>query len=96
LDHSIGLVGFTTTKAALIHLELRQKTQLAKRARSRGYSFSQEVGEALDFYLDIPPRQLEELQRLAPEASRAADRILKRLDETTNVVGRVVKRMGYK
>ena len=81
-------------KAALVHLEPRQKARLAKRARLRGNSFSQEVREALDFYLEIPPRQIEELQMLAHEANRSADRILKRLDETTEAVGRVLKRMG--
>jgi hypothetical protein len=83
-------------KPALVHLHPRQKARLTARARQRGNSFSQEVREALDFYLDIPPQQHEQLGMLAREVSRAADRMLVQLDDAIAVVGRVLHRMDKK
>jgi hypothetical protein len=39
---------------ALLHLDEKQKRRLARRARLRGKSFSQEVRDALDLYLAVP------------------------------------------
>ncbi len=39
---------------ALIHLDPKQKKRLARRAKLRGKSFSQEVRDAVDLYLDLP------------------------------------------
>jgi len=83
-------------KPALVHLHPRQKARLTARARRRGNSFSQEVREALDFYLDTPPQQIEELGTLAREANHSADRMLERLDDAIAAVGRVLNRMDRK
>lgn len=83
-------------KAALIHLEPRQKARLAKRARQRGNSFSQEVREALDLYLDFSPQQLEELETLARVANQSADHVLQKMDAAIATVDRVLSRVGKK
>jgi predicted DNA-binding protein len=78
---------------ALIHLDPKQKKRLARRAKLRGKSFSQEVRDAIDLYLDIPVESEEELSALAREANRSADRMIKRLDETIVHVDRILKQM---
>lgn len=79
--------------AALIHLDPKQKARLARRAKKRGRSFSQEVRNAVDLYLDIPIETEEELKVLAREAKESADRSIKRLDETIAYVDRILKGM---
>ncbi|PYT79750.1 MAG: hypothetical protein DMG40_15495 [Acidobacteria bacterium] len=81
---------------ALIHLKPEQKKRLARRARLRGKSFSQEVRDAIDVYLDIPVESEEELSVLAKQASRAAGRMIRRLDETIAHVDRVLRQMRRK
>jgi Ribbon-helix-helix protein, copG family len=81
---------------ALIHLDPKQKKRLARRAKLRGKSFSQEVRDAIDVYLDIPIETEEELSTLAREANRSADRMIKRLDDTIAHVDRVLKQMRKK
>jgi predicted DNA-binding protein len=78
---------------ALIHLDPKQKARLARRAKKRGRSFSQEVRNAIDMYLDIPVETEEELSLLARAANDSAKRSIKRLDETIAFVGQVLKRM---
>lgn len=78
---------------ALIHFDARQKQRLARRAKLRGKSFSQEVRDAVDMYLDVPVETEEELSLLAAEANRAADRMVKRLDETISRVERILGEM---
>lgn len=78
---------------ALIHFDARQKQRLARRAKLRGKSFSQEVRDAVDMYLDVPVETEEELTMLAAEANRAADRMVKRLDETISRVERILGEM---
>ncbi|HET8925888.1 MAG TPA: hypothetical protein VFN26_23085 [Candidatus Acidoferrum sp.] len=78
---------------ALIHIDPRQKQRLAQRAKLRGKSFSQEVRDAVDLYLDIPIETEEELSVLAHAANRSADRMVKRLDETIARVDRLLKQM---
>ena len=78
---------------ALIHLEPDQKKRLARRAKLRGKSFSPEVRDAVDLYLDIPIESEEEFSSLAKEANRAADRMIRRLDETVAHVDRVLRQM---
>ena len=78
---------------ALIHMDARQKQRLTKRAKLRGKSFSQEVRDAVDLYLDIPVESQEELQTLAAEANQAADRMIKRLDTTIARVDRALRKM---
>ncbi len=80
---------------ALIHLSPRQKRGLARRAKLRGISFSQEVRNAIDFYLDLQVEDEEDVGALAKEASRAADRMIKRLDETIAYVDSSLKKMRH-
>jgi len=81
---------------ALIHLDPKQKKRLARRAQLRGKSFSQEVRDAIELYLDIPIESEEELSTLAREANRAAGRMIKRLDATIVHVDRILKQLRKK
>jgi predicted DNA-binding protein len=76
---------------ALIHLDPKQKQRLARRAKQRGRSFSQEVRNAVDLYLSIPVKTEEELEVLARAANESAGRMIKRLDET---IAHVDKTLG--
>lgn len=78
--------------SALIHFEPEQKQRLAKRARKCGKSFSQEVRNAVDFYLAVPIETEEELAGLAAAARQSAGRSVKHLDETISAVDRILKR----
>ncbi len=78
---------------ALIHLDPKQKKRLAHRAKLRGKSFSQEVRDAIDLYLDLPVESEEEMSALARAANRSADRMIKKLDETIVHVDRILKQM---
>ena len=78
---------------ALIHMDPKQKQRLARRAKLRGKSFSQEVRDAIDLYLDIPIESEEELSAVAREANRAAGRMIKKLDETIDNVDRALRQM---
>ncbi|MGA2421626.1 MAG: hypothetical protein ABSG69_16230 [Candidatus Acidiferrum sp.] len=78
---------------ALIHMDARQKQRLTRRAKLRGKSFSQEVRDAVDMYLDVPVETEEELELLAKSANQAADRMIKRLDATISHVDRVLSEM---
>ena len=78
---------------ALIHLNPDQKKRLARRAKLRGKSFSQEVRDAINLYLDVPVEKEEELSALAKEANRATGRMIKRLDETIAHVDRVLRQL---
>jgi len=78
---------------ALIHIDPKQKKRLARRARLRGKSFSQEVRDAIDVYLDISIENEEELGVLAQAANQSADRMIKKLDETIIHVDRILKQL---
>ena len=75
---------------ALIHLDAKQKERLTRRAKKRGRSFSQEVRNAVDLYLDLPVEE-DELNLLARAAYESAGRSVKRLDETIAYLGRIIK-----
>jgi predicted DNA-binding protein len=75
---------------ALIHLDPKQKKRLARRAKLRGKSFSQEVRDAIDLYLDLPVESEEELSALARAANRSVARMIKKLDETIFRVDRIL------
>jgi Ribbon-helix-helix protein, copG family len=79
---------------ALIHLDPKQKRRLQRRARLRGKSFSQEVRDAVDLYLDLPVGTENELKTLARMARESADRSIARLDETIAYVDRALKAMS--
>jgi hypothetical protein len=78
---------------ALIHFDPKQKARLARRAKKRGRSFSQEVRNAVDLYLDLPVESEEELSALAREANESAARSIARLDETIAYIKRGLKAM---
>ena len=61
---------------ALIHLDAKQKARLTRRARQRGRSFSQEVRNAVDLYLNLPVEE-DELNLLARAANESAGRSVK-------------------
>ena len=79
---------------ALIHLDDKQKRRLKLRAKKVGRSFSQEVRNAIDLYLDFPVENEEELAALAREAKESADRSIKRLDETIAYLNQGLKEIG--
>lgn len=66
-------------------MDPKQKQRLARRGKLRGKSFSQEVRDAVDMYLDLPVENGAELRGLAKAANHAADR-------TIIYVDRVLKR----
>ena len=78
---------------ALIHMDPKQKDRLTRRARLRGKSFSHEVRNAVDLYLDLPVESELELSVLAHAVNQSAGRTLKKLDETIAYVDRVLKGM---
>ena len=75
---------------ALIHLDARQKARLARRAKKRGRSFSEEVRNAVDLYLELPGEE-DELNLLARAANESAGRSVKRLDEAIAYLDRILK-----
>jgi len=81
---------------ALIHLRPEQKSRLARRARTRGSSFSQEVRDAIDLYLEMPVETREQFSALASAANASLDRMIARLDESIRIVDRVLRRTGRK
>jgi len=72
-------------------MDSTQKQRLARRAKLRGKSFSQEVRDAVDLHLDVPVENEEELRGLAKAANHAADRMIRNLDETVSYVDRVLR-----
>lgn len=78
---------------ALIHLDPKQKRRLTLRAKKRGKSFSQEVRDALDMYLEMPMETEDELKTLARMASESADRSIAKLDDTIAYLSRGLKTM---
>lgn len=75
----------------LIHLDPKQKRRLTMRAKKRGKSFSQEVRDAVDLYLEIPVETEDQLKTLARMASESADRSIARLDDTVAYLDRGLK-----
>ena len=75
---------------ALIHLDARQKARLTRRAKKRGRSFSEEVRNAVDLYLELPGEE-DELNLLARAANESAGRSVKRLDEAIAYLDRILK-----
>ncbi len=78
---------------ALIHLDPKQKRRLTLRAKKRGKSFSQEVRDAVDMYLEMPMETEDELKTLARMASESADRSIAKLDDTIAYLNRGLKTM---
>ncbi len=74
-----------------VRLNQRLERQLAKRARISGKSVSEEMRNAVDFYLQLPIRGKEGLSAFLKLASRSADRTVRKLDETISDVNRALK-----
>jgi plasmid stability protein len=77
---------------ALIHLDAKQKARLTRRAKKRGRSFSEEVRNAVNLYLDLPGEE-DELSLVARAANESAGRSVKRLDEAIAYLDRILKDM---
>src|SRR5947209_4506787 len=71
-------------------------THLTRRARQRGKSFSHEVRNAVDLYLELSPEAVEKLEGLASAARQSIERTIARLDDAIATVDRVLKRRGKK
>jgi hypothetical protein len=78
---------------ALIHFDPKQKARLMRRAKQRGRSFSEEVRNAVDLYLDLPVENEEELALLARAANESAQHSIKKLDETIEFVDGILRSM---
>lgn len=76
---------------ALIPIDSRLKRRLARRAKKTGKSLSQEVRNAVDMYLEVPPEA--ELRALAREATASADRSIARLDAAIAYIDRELKKI---
>ncbi len=73
-----------------LYLDSEQKGQLEERARLHGNTFSQEVRSALDFYLALDVCAEDELSDLARGAELSAERIIRKLDDTTAYLRRTL------
>ena len=80
--------------ATLIRLDARQKARLARRAKLRGHSVSEELRYAIDLYLLLSPDTDRELELLARAANQSAKRSTKRLDKTIAFVNRALEKMS--
>ena len=80
-----------TMRPTKVRLSQRLKRQLAKRARISGKSVSEEMRNAVDFYLQLPVGGKEELSAFLKLASRSADRTLRKLDRTISYVKRALQ-----
>jgi hypothetical protein len=78
----------------LIHLDPEQKRLLARHAKLRRLSLSEEVSRAIDLYLAMPMEIEDELKLIARTANRSADRIIKNLDDTIAYVDHILKTRG--
>ena len=64
-----------------VYINPQQRKRLFQRARRRKSSFSQELREAIDLYLDFPPDiDRESLAALAKEADASLHRSIAMLD----------------
>jgi len=62
---------------ALSHLDPKQKQRLTRRAKKQGKSFSHEVRNAVDTYLDVSAEDQAQLKLLARAANESVDRTIK-------------------
>jgi hypothetical protein len=79
---------------SVVQIDPRQRQRLARRAKRSGKSLNQEVHEALELYLSVPPEMQRKLSVTAKVANRAADRMIKRLDQTIAYVRRSLKKVN--
>jgi hypothetical protein len=73
--------------AEKVHLTDKQRKALFSRAHMRRTSFSEELREAIDLYLDFPPDfDKESLAALAKEANASLNRSIAKLDAMSDRV----------
>jgi hypothetical protein len=78
---------------SLVQIDSKKRQRLARRAKRTGKSLTQEMNEAVDLYLSVPPEMQKKLSVAAKQANRAADRMIKRLDRTIAHVDRVLRQL---
>ena len=77
-----------------IYINPQQRKRLFQRARRRKTSFSEELREAIDLYLDFPPDfDKESLAALAKEANASLNRSIARLDDAIAYCRRSAERI---
>jgi hypothetical protein len=77
-----------------VYISPQQRRRLFQRARRRKSSFSEELREAIDLYLDLPPGfDKESLAALAKEANASMDRSIAKLDEALASCRRIRERI---
>lgn len=70
-----------------VYINPQQRKRLFQRARRRKSSFSEELREAIDLYLDFPPDiNRENLAALAKEANASLNRSVAMLDAMSDRV----------
>jgi DNA-binding MurR/RpiR family transcriptional regulator len=77
-----------------VYINPQQRKRLFQRARRRKSSFSEELREAIDLYLDFPPDfDKESLAALAKEANASLNRSIVRLDDAIAHCKRTMERI---
>jgi hypothetical protein len=77
-----------------VYINPQQRKRLFQRARRRKSSFSEELREAIDLYLDFPPDfDKQSLAVLAKEANASLDRSIARLDDAVAHSKRTMERI---
>jgi hypothetical protein len=80
--------------ATTIYLTAKQRKALLSRGRKRRMSFSDQVREAIDIYLDfLPDFEDQGLATPAKEADASLDRSIARLDDAVAHSKRVMERI---
>jgi hypothetical protein len=77
-----------------VYINPLQRKRLFQRARRRKSSFSEELREAIDLYLDFPPDfDKESLAALAKEANASLNRSIAKLDEAISYCRRSAEKI---
>jgi len=84
--------------ATTVYLDETQRKGLYRLAKARGSHFSKEVRTAIQHHLALQDDDTrivpQEVERLAREAGRSLDRMIKRLDETNRRLDTVIRTVG--
>jgi len=77
-----------------IYINPQQRKRLFQRARRRKSSFSEELREAIDLYLDFPTDfDKESLAALAKEANESLNRSIAKLDDAISYCKRSTEKI---
>ena len=78
-----------------VYINPQQRKRLFQRAKRRHSSFSEELREAIDLYLDFPPEiDRESLAALAKQANASLDRSIAMLDGMSDRVRATGKKLA--